>query len=58
MDSTVDYYEVASSEGCRQWIVQGTVYCSAVGSEDCDWCPCRENIGKKVTNVPEALSDD
>jgi len=36
---------------CSLFPYQGVLYCSAVGSEMCDWeCPNSKDIGKSITN--------
>lgn len=34
---------------CSQYVHDGTIYCNAIGSEDCEFeCPYREEVGRDV----------
>lgn len=47
-----DYFD------CGQFVSDGVIYCSAAGSEDCDWdCPNRRELGKTLEELDEELEE-
>ena len=41
-------------DNCCQFVADGYIHCSAIGSEDCDWCPNRDEIGQKAEPAEDA----
>ena len=35
-------------DNCGQFVSDGHVVCSLIGSEDCDFCPCHVELGERV----------
>ena len=40
-------------DNCCQFVDDGLIHCSAIGSEDCDWCPYHHEIGQKVESTED-----
>ena len=44
-------------DNCGQFVSNGFILCTMVGSEDCEFCPCRDELGSRFDFSDPDIND-